>query len=377
MPTIEYQYDFHPVGQGLFASGQLRNRKSQESYTWVYDCGTSSSKNLVDDALGALKLTYFPRGPKKPRLDLVVLSHFDGDHINGVVRLLSEFSVDVLLLPYMSLWQRLLLAFDEGVDTQQELMPFFLNPATYLREQGRQIERIIFVPPSSPEQTPDDSEPGGLTPENFSLERARVPQSRPSDEPALFGKIGETSPNDKGPAGLLQAGAKITVGNVWEFVPYNDLSLAKLATGTFQATVDQLESDLLTATNEAAQRAALKRIRDAYDKQFGKSPKMRNLISLFVYSGPCVSAIGQSVDWTLGTFPRAYAWRREVMHQNGDSTVAACLYTGDGYLDSRSKLEHLRDFVGRSRIKGSRLEFMRRYGPIHRLPNALSAYGPG
>ena len=52
MSTIpnNFRYHFFPVGQGLFATGCLRrDDEDAPRYYWVYDCGTSSS----DDLLGA------------------------------------------------------------------------------------------------------------------------------------------------------------------------------------------------------------------------------------------------------------------------------------------------------------------------------------
>src|ERR1039457_465315 len=134
-----FSYDFHPVGQGLFASGALfanpdfaaRPITPQWSgccFQWVYDCGTSSSQTQLRQRILELPLY----GERRDRLGLVTISHFDNDHVSGIPTLLSNFAVDTLLLPYIPLWKRLLLAFKEGVGPGDEPMGFFVNPAAYL-----------------------------------------------------------------------------------------------------------------------------------------------------------------------------------------------------------------------------------------------------
>jgi glyoxylase-like metal-dependent hydrolase (beta-lactamase superfamily II) len=121
-----FSYHFYPVGQGLFSAGSIRRQDEDSSrFLWVYDCGTSSSQDLED--AGILDLKRFANG--RSRVDLLVLSHFDHDHISGVVRLLKEFEVGTLLLPYMPLAQRLVMAFEEGSGGGNDpLTGFYLNP---------------------------------------------------------------------------------------------------------------------------------------------------------------------------------------------------------------------------------------------------------
>lgn len=47
--NLSYEVDFHPVGQGLFSSGVIDY--DTEKFRFVYDCGTSSSRKLLRDAL--------------------------------------------------------------------------------------------------------------------------------------------------------------------------------------------------------------------------------------------------------------------------------------------------------------------------------------
>jgi hypothetical protein len=74
--------------------------------------------------------------------------------LGGFTELLRRFKVKTLLLPYIPLWPRLLIAFEEGIAIDDEEMVFFVNPAEYvgLREH---VNRIVFVLPSGREGPPE------------------------------------------------------------------------------------------------------------------------------------------------------------------------------------------------------------------------------
>lgn len=130
----KYSYHFYPVGQGLFSTGSIRRHDEEQSrFLWVYDCGTSSSQSLVDR--GIAQLEHFAKG--RERIDLLVLSHLDHDHISGVVRLLNKFKIGTLMLPYMPLAQRLILAFEEGSGGESDpFTNFYLNPCRVFSGAG-------------------------------------------------------------------------------------------------------------------------------------------------------------------------------------------------------------------------------------------------
>ena len=143
---VHFSYRFHPVGQGLFASGYLmKTGEHQPDFSWVYDCGSSSSSKLVADGIVRLEKEIGDHG----QIDLLVLSHFHKDHINGVCRLLKKFKVGTLMLPYMPLAQRLVVAFEAGSGSPGAAQTaFYLNPVAFLLAQdGPGIGRILFVPP--------------------------------------------------------------------------------------------------------------------------------------------------------------------------------------------------------------------------------------
>lgn len=354
---LEVVYRFYPVGQGLFASGSLYAGSNQPRFSWVYDCGTVSSQELLETSLVNLRNRISAKSnSEKPKIDLVVVSHFDWDHISGLVRLLENFSVGTLLLPYMPLWQRLALAFSEGIDTQQALMSFFVNPVAYLTGlEDVSIERLAFVPgsgregPAAPPEDPTQIPEPTDAPWPLSIE-AQQPDGEEMLADFLHFSQGERAQRMQ--VRLLRAGSSLRVAKVWEFVPYNDVELAPSVNKEFRDSVTRRREVFLRANNKEAWKAALAELREAYDKHFGR--RKRNLASLFLYSGQLGAHHSKYLylayeNWEPdGDSPTIWYWRgRQLLSKNRTSA----LYTGDGYLDTPDRLDRLIKYVGDKRIK--------------------------
>ena len=114
----------------------------------------------------------------RKKIDLLTISHFDADHISGVGELIRKFKIGTLLLPYTDLKQRLIFAFEHGVDPNSNLMDFYINPTAYLtRLEGPGIDRILVVRsgggdgPNMPEGNPDVPGDGDFPELKFEIER--------------------------------------------------------------------------------------------------------------------------------------------------------------------------------------------------------------
>ena len=84
-----------PVGQGLFYSGSTNH--NEEFFNFVYDCG-GGSKRTVEKLVESYVSKYNLRDKS---LDMLVISHFDDDHVKGIPKLLSEVSkVNKIFIPY-------------------------------------------------------------------------------------------------------------------------------------------------------------------------------------------------------------------------------------------------------------------------------------
>ncbi len=138
---------YHNVGQGLFFSGKLELDKQdeQKEFNFIYDCGSESLaesqlKNRIDNFIETL-----PEKNRKRFLDLLIISHFHSDHINGLDYLLDKAKVDTVVIPYLSPVEILLYAI---VNSRPPFPPysyyeFLANPFEYLLEKG--VNKIIVI----------------------------------------------------------------------------------------------------------------------------------------------------------------------------------------------------------------------------------------
>ena len=390
--TWGVRYQFHPVGQGLFASGALGNspygwmgtQKGDIHFLWVYDCGTASSPKLVENAIGRLAERC---AATKELLDLVVLSHFDKDHISGVVDLLGKLEVDVLLLPYVPLAQRIVLAFEEGIAIDDPLFMFFVDPVGYLNGADvRGIRRIVFVPPSEGEGSAPP-EAGDDSPDRPEPDRHQDGDTyRREDEDAyrlVFRArpwAGDGEMRVTGNAWMLDRNSALRAGRVWEFVPYNDQTLAIKPKNAWLEKVHDLSVQLLREEQTENRKKVLADIKDLYDAAFGGSSPARNQISLFLYGGPigipAPAGCRGNYQWAFRddtTFRHAGEWS----HADRPGQRAAVLYTGDGYLDSAARIDALVQFLGNARIDRTAVFQVMHHGARNNwMPGVAARIGP-
>lgn len=361
MSAVIVRHSFHPVGQGLFSTGMMHSLDREElSFVWVYDCGTTSSQSYLDDALDRFSTVQ--------HVDLVTISHFDKDHISGMVKLLMRVSVEELLLPYMPLWQRIVLIIEANVTFRALLARFLLDPVGFITEiPNANVKRILFSMPSGDADGPTDlPKPDGNQP----LDKQSNTKQRKEVQKSENGRNGnrleieieaidETSlpPEDerrrykeevKARSGIevlyLRAGSAITVAGFWEFVPYNDASLAGKVSKSFKDRVEKLRHDLLNEQDPDDKALALYGLKKAYIKTFGSSPEGRNVISLFLYAG----LINRDHYWGRSTsYTYGYAWHAYTF----DTSCGGVLYTGDGYLNSQSRFDALHQYLGEERMQ--------------------------
>src|SRR3546814_5722619 len=97
-------------------------------------------------------------GPS-PRIDLLVLSHFDHDHISGIPHRLSTCDVKRILIPLVPLWARLLVASQLGLSITQEEQSLILDPVGTLSAlpEGNAPDEIAIVSQTTggDERSPD------------------------------------------------------------------------------------------------------------------------------------------------------------------------------------------------------------------------------
>jgi hypothetical protein len=266
---------FHPVGQGLFVSGTLATlRPHEECFTWVYDCGSDAFKTLKPE------LADFLNGLHHKPLEMVFVSHFDKDHVNGVCELLKTSGAKAILLPYMPLAHRMLIAVDQNISGWY--LRFLVDPASYLLSISPESS-IYYVRGGSPPPEPppdygvDGPEQSGGDDHDLDWQ---LPAGTAPDEDDFPG----TEAFAIGRVRVISHSQPLRVGARWEFVFYNEqrtdvniLALTKIVSATVKTE---------HIGKHKYSRGLIAKLRTIYGKYFGTSSSDRNRISLVVYAGP-------------------------------------------------------------------------------------------
>lgn len=359
MKGLKVLYNFHPVGQGVFSSGMLAPEDgSNNRFWWVFDCGTHMKTHYArrDEEIENLAaMVGGASAGRRPRIDLVFISHFDKDHVNGLLKLLELFDVGRLVLPFIPLYERLLIAFpNKSAQSPRPWQLFITAPARYIQStKGIKVDRLTIIPPSGSEglsvETEGSPRPWGDDP----VEIVPPPSELPEEINAF---------DNLGGAGIriewLAQGASLKVGNVWEFVPYNDAVTIVRATLRFRQHAKRLADLMINATREESRKKLKARIVKWYGHHHGTKSKDKNLISLFVYGGPLVKP--QRVD--IGKY--SYSFYKKMSAHSAPSypfwptyyphiqpITHTILYTGDGFLETRKQLLDMLTYFGDGRTK--------------------------
>ncbi len=354
MIELRAYHEFFPVGQGLFAFGSVvlkQPKKSKQTlgvrriktpsseqepdestYRWVYDCGSSTAKRLVSNAIGEVKSKC-----GDDRIDLLTLSHFHNDHISGVVEILKRVGAETVMLPWAPLWHRLAIGYDQGLQAGDAELEFFVDPVAYLVEEaGDGFDRVLFVMPSEGDGPPFEPDP--IPPE--------PPREGPDDTEKDDGPGEWASWAELEVAGVSREVKKLRPGQsvpaiqgAWEFVPYNDPTTRPADPEGFAALVDGYRDQLLYG-DEDQRTETLRDLRHHYEVVFGRAAM--NDVSLFLYGG----AVGR---WTGQGFCSCDCIYHRLVGACGcwkaHETRGAILFTGDGNLSSAQRWDSLSRYL--------------------------------
>lgn len=93
---IKNEFEFHPVGQGLFYTGIIGD------FVMVYDIGTLSRQKYIENEIDLFSKKLTGNNHKKV-IDVLFLSHYDYDHISGIEYLLkSGFIIKKIIAPLIT-----------------------------------------------------------------------------------------------------------------------------------------------------------------------------------------------------------------------------------------------------------------------------------
>lgn len=137
----------HPVGQGAFYSERFYDIPSDELvFTVVYDCGSGTGRNASSDAKSVIgDFICELDGERRPVIDVLFISHFHSDHINGIKELVKDVKIKNIIMPYMKrgLADKLQMLQDKIYN--EESLHTFANPYNFFSEEGFGETHLIYV----------------------------------------------------------------------------------------------------------------------------------------------------------------------------------------------------------------------------------------
>lgn len=84
--------NIHPIGQGAFYTETLHRPNSNDDKHIVYDCGVLPYSRRLEEEIGNSL-------PNDSTIDILFLSHFHADHVNGVQLLAKKYRIRHVVLP--------------------------------------------------------------------------------------------------------------------------------------------------------------------------------------------------------------------------------------------------------------------------------------
>lgn len=272
---------FHPAGHGTFFTGilDIGDGKSSCRFSWVYDCG-SRRKNLIERNENTLKDFL------NQKIDMICLSHFDSDHINGLETLIqkSKFKIRNLVLPYLPFSQRLETVFKtKSID----VLSFALDPFGHLKAKRllHKVDRILLIQGSdTPTSNPTSVENPPLGSGKNKIFKI-FPKGKQADINDYSPLIGEKININRKKQKEISGNKIKNLGSKWEFVFFNlPLESKNLHP---RASISNIHAHVKQILNSSKKdKDKIEQLKRCYCEHFGNSNKNRNDISLCVLSRP-------------------------------------------------------------------------------------------
>ena len=87
---------FHPVGQGAFYTERFYDKCGINVFNMVYDCGSSTESSYLQNEINA---AFKINDSDNVDIDLLFVSHFHNDHVNGIEELARQYHIKRLAIP--------------------------------------------------------------------------------------------------------------------------------------------------------------------------------------------------------------------------------------------------------------------------------------
>lgn len=354
-------FKFFNVGQGCFYGGIIKHETQQ--FVLVYDCGTDSARKYLDDSIIEFRKEF-------KQIDLLIVSHLDSDHVNGIKDLIKGIVVNNIILPYLPLIDRLALAASKN-NVDQDYINFLNNPVSYLQSELFNIEDIYFM---NPEDVSDNEGNASNEPTKFNpseIGEFILRGFNPDEEQKAKAILDDERLEDSLSLKFISFNTTLSLAkNLWEFVfYYRKVSLKGMS--DFQKEVDKyMKLNSLTKLHELFD-IHLNSIKKLYTKELKLS---MNKTSICLYHGPLFNAHTKGVmNGRTMWYGKWWYPNKKRLHKFGT------LLTGDQEL---KQLKDFDPFINHylNKLKGIEVFQIPHHGSSANwnvMPNTLSNYDVG
>jgi len=327
----------HPVGQGAFYTEKFYNEgEDNAEHTVVFDCGSKTKiggakkvciERIVNNSLDS-----------DQRIDILFISHFDTDHVNGITHFLGhERKIEYVVLPQIDGYQWFYIIEDvcSSDNDAEQASNLVFRLKQELEEHGI---KVLQVKPIEEETR--------LIPNNdeFYANEDSTQNNNRQPEIDSISDIYDKSLNEDG--SYINSGVPFSLDIQWVYIPSNftykrniddlkhriDDILSKDGKFNHATSISELSSEELVEFIHRNRKA----INDVYDKVFPNT----NASSLCVYSGVA--------DTNLKSISYPYWFTYEhclhCFYDYGVGNREGCLYTGDSVMTKRQNMQKV-DFV--------------------------------
>lgn len=319
-------FKFYNVGQGCFYAGAITNKTN--SFVVVYDCGTVTKGNPLTPCINEFK-------KKFNHIDLLIISHFDQDHVNGIEELIRGIRVEKIIMPYMPLWYRILLIAKASADIES-YTNLLMNPTSYFLQGDFNVGKIYYIDQSPNEETNKESTPNDdpkfdreFNPEKYIKELNLI---EPIEDKEAKQRILKDQPElDDKDASFLQSDTVLELENaLWEFLFYHKETKNQTDITDFQKTVESfMSSEGITELRDLFTKKRNSVMHKIYIAHIHKNI---NYSSLCVYHGPQfkTNVWGSEVDVSKDKSKMIFSLR--YFYATGYVLKSGTLLTGDQFL---------------------------------------------
>ena len=304
---------FHPIGHGAFYTERFMQHHECK-FSVVFDCGCYEAfkggvpTGVFEDRIKRAIDNFYPKD--KETINLLFISHFHQDHINGIKHLKDKCNIERIIVPQLTPEIVIEAYVFNYIQTKAEQEGTVATSGDFANQWIKELYRLKENPSKKSQPTIIEVAPAG---ENLKEEQTWNKISHTDLDSLKEGRIGQNTAIECTIVGVP----------LWLYIPFN---LPNKGTGQlcnlplFQSAVNGGKVDF-EQLDEILKDATIKELKEAYESVYGKK---HNSYSMTVFSGTECHRCFKYCHIRLLDFLRT-----KLCHYIPRYCTLNCLYCGD------------------------------------------------